>query len=90
MQHDSITATELARNISTSIDKVRMSGRSLYITKGSNVIAELSPAPKPGFPIENLANLLTSLPSLGEDAQAMSQDLNSIREKSTLPDSSWD
>ncbi len=90
MQNDSITATELARNISMSIDKVRMSGRSLYITKGSNVIAKLSPAPKPGFPIENLAKLLTSLPSLGKDAQAMAKDLNTIRENSTLPGNSWD
>ena len=33
--HDSITATELVRNLSFIIDKVRMTGHSLYITKGS-------------------------------------------------------
>ena len=46
MQHEVISATELARNVSITIDKVRMSGHSLYITKSSQTVAELCPPPK--------------------------------------------
>jgi antitoxin (DNA-binding transcriptional repressor) of toxin-antitoxin stability system len=38
--HDTITATELVRNLSVIIDKVRLTGHSLYITKGSQTVAE--------------------------------------------------
>lgn len=45
---------------------------------------EASPPRKNGFPIENLADLLTSLPSLGNDAQLMANDLDTIRKNSTI------
>jgi hypothetical protein len=41
--HETISATDLVRHFSAMIDKVRMSGRSLYITKGVQTIAKLSP-----------------------------------------------
>jgi len=87
---ETITATELVRNLSVAIDKVRVTGDSLYITKGSQTVAELSPPPKPGLPIINLGALLKSLPGLGNDVSAMSSDLEKIRSKANLPKSSWD
>jgi len=87
---ETITATELVRNLSVAIDKVRMTGNSLYITKGSQTVAELSPPPKLGLPINNLAALLKSLPGLGNDASAMSDDLENIKRNANLPESSWD
>ncbi|WP_163836679.1 hypothetical protein [Spartinivicinus ruber] len=89
-QHDSISATELARNMASVIDKVRVSGHSVYITKGSQTIAELSPPPKQGFPIEQLGSLLASLPSLGNDAQQMAEDLKAARSRADLPENPWD
>jgi antitoxin (DNA-binding transcriptional repressor) of toxin-antitoxin stability system len=88
--HDSITATELVRNLSFIIDKVRLTGHSLYITKGSQTVAELSPPPKPGLPINKLSELLKSLPKLGEDVSAMTRDLEKIRRNTGLPDNPWD
>jgi len=88
--HDSITATELVRNLSFIIDKVRMTGHSLYITKGSQTVAELSPPPKLGLPINKLSELLKSLPKLGEDVSAMTRDLEKIRRNTGLPDNPWD
>ncbi len=64
--HETITATDLVRNLSVVIDKVRMSGRSLYITKGSQTVAELSPPPKAGCTVTKLPGLLRSLPRLEE------------------------
>lgn len=89
MMHASISATELARNIAVSIDRVRMSGHSLYITKGSQTIAELRPPPKAGLPIEKLVSLLHSLPRLSGDAQEMAKDLTYIRKQAILPRNPW-
>ncbi|KTD35959.1 hypothetical protein Lnau_0943 [Legionella nautarum] len=88
--HETISATELVRHLSAMIDKVRISGRSLYITKGVQTIAELSPPPRSGFPIKNLASFIKTLPSLGEEAQGMSQDIKSIKNGAKLPESPWD
>jgi antitoxin (DNA-binding transcriptional repressor) of toxin-antitoxin stability system len=88
--HESISATELVRNLSAMIDKVRMSGRSLYITKGTQTVAELSPPPRSGYPIVKLASLLNSLPKLDSDAEAMAKDLKKIKARAGLPESSWD
>ncbi len=90
MQHETITATQLARNVSASIDKVRMSGQSLYITKGSQTVAELSPPPKSGFPIRKLADMISALPELGDDAQPMLEHLTWIRKQAKLPENPWD
>lgn len=88
--HESITATELVRNLSAAIDKVRVSGRSLYITKGTQTVAELSPPPKAGFPMTNLTDFLASLPKLNDDAEAMANDLRKIRAQAGLPETSWE
>lgn len=85
-----ITATELVRNLSTTIDKVRMTGKKLYITKGSQTIAALVPPPKTGFPASQLTGLLKALPKLNNDAPAMKEDLKNIRQHANLPDSLWD
>jgi len=85
--HDSITATELVRNLSVVIDKVRISGHSLYITKGSQTIAELNPPPKHGLPIDKLIALLT----LDEaDKSTFEGNLNDIRNNANLPDNPWE
>ena len=90
MHHEIITATELARNVAMSIDRVRMSGYSLYITKGSQIIAELCPPAKTGFPIEKLADLLNALPKLGEDVGNFTKDINNVRQRAVLPGNPWD
>ena len=88
--HDSISATDLVRNLALVIDKVRISGKSLYITKGSQTVAELNPPPKSGYPIAELAGLLGALPELGKEAAALSVDLKAIRKQAQLPKTSWD
>lgn len=89
MQHEFITATELARNVATSIDKVRVSGRSLYITKGAQTVAELCPPPREGFPIEQLSAFVASLPKLGSDGPSFRQDIDSMRQQAEIPGDPW-
>jgi antitoxin (DNA-binding transcriptional repressor) of toxin-antitoxin stability system len=90
MQYKKITATELARNIASSIDQVRISGQPLYITKGSKTVAELCPPPQSGYPVEKLAELLASLPRLDEDAESLSKDIRRIKKQAAIPDTPWD
>ena len=90
LAHDTITATELVRNLAVAIDKVRMTGHSLFVTKGSQTVAELRPPPKAGVPISKLAEVLKSLPKLGDDVSAMAKDLESIRLNARLPENQWD
>lgn len=87
---ESITATELARNVSSSIDRVRITRKSLHVTKGSQTVAELCPPPKRGLPIEQLPNLLASLPKLGDDSKAFERDLAKARSKAAFPEPAWD
>ncbi|MEA3412794.1 MAG: hypothetical protein U9R74_14825 [Pseudomonadota bacterium] len=87
--YETITATELVRNLSAAIDRVRIGGHGLRITKGSRTVAELRPPPKPGLPIGKLAELLESLPEVGDDAGAMARDLESIRRNARLPEDPW-
>ncbi len=93
MRHDlteSVTTTELVRNLSVVIDRVRLTGRRLAITKGSQTVAELSPPAKGGYPIARLGELLASLPKLDPDDRAMADDLTLIRQAGELPDTPWD
>jgi antitoxin (DNA-binding transcriptional repressor) of toxin-antitoxin stability system len=87
---ESVTTTELVRNLSVVIDRVRLTGRRLAITKGSQTVAELSPPAKAGYPISRLGELLASLPKLDPDDRAMADDLARIRRAGDLPDSPWD
>lgn len=88
--HRSITATELVRNFSKVIDEVQISGQSIYITKSSQTVAQLSPPPKNGYPIKKLANLLSSLPDIQEESKTMADDLQNIKHQATLMENPWD
>ena len=84
-----IKATDLVRNLSSTIDQVRISGKPLLITKGAKTVAELRPPPKVGFPVMRLQELFESLPSLGKEQPAMLRDMAKIREKARLPKDPW-
>ena len=87
--HETVSATELVRNLSALIDKVRISGRSLHITKGSQTVAELNPPPKTGLLIGELELLLASLPTLGKDGHTLADDIKHIRKYGQLPENPW-
>lgn len=88
--HDTISTTQLARNLSAAIDRVRIHRRPLTITRGRRIVAELNPPPQDGYPVSKLAQLLESLPKLGEDAAGMTDDLARIRHHAPMPGNPWD
>ncbi|MGI9278114.1 MAG: type II toxin-antitoxin system Phd/YefM family antitoxin [Endozoicomonas sp.] len=85
-----ITATELARNLSDTIDSVKASGQSLLITRGGRPAATLSPPPKPGLTVDELVEHLSTMPSLGNDSASFAEDVKTARSNNSLPDSPWD
>jgi antitoxin (DNA-binding transcriptional repressor) of toxin-antitoxin stability system len=46
MEATKITATELARNLSDVLNRVRYKGEHFKVMKGGKVVAELGPPPK--------------------------------------------
>jgi hypothetical protein len=89
--HNSITATDFVRNVSSVIDRVRVSGKRLDIMRGLQTVATISPPVKAGFPIEQLKILFHELPHIGkENALHMAADLKIIRTVAVLPDNLWD
>lgn len=90
MKHQTISTTELARNVAMSIDQVRISGQALDITKGSQVVAALVPPPKPSLPVQALAEVLSTLPLLDDKANNFAEDIAVIKTRAKLPDSPWD
>ncbi|MCX7114818.1 MAG: hypothetical protein NTW08_02750 [Gammaproteobacteria bacterium] len=89
--HNTITATSFARNIAAVIDKVRFSGKSIDITKGSQTIVTLVPPLKMGLPINQLEQLFKELPHLGVDeASSMAHDLEQLRRQANIVEDPWE
>ncbi len=77
---ESISATELARNLATVIDHVRYTGVPIAITKGVRTVATLMPPKPAGLPIDELIHLIENAPQLDASASlSMAQDLKKIR-----------
>ncbi len=58
-----IFATEFVQNFAKVIDQVRRSGKTLFIKKGTQTVATVSPPPQKALSGEALTELLESLPS---------------------------
>ncbi len=80
MSHQVVSATTLARNFSEFLNRVRYQGVTLDVTRGSDVIACISPpSPAGGFPIAQLDRLFASLPRLGaQDAAQFESDVAAV------------
>ncbi|WP_252178486.1 type II toxin-antitoxin system Phd/YefM family antitoxin [Endozoicomonas sp. 4G] len=75
----SITATELAKSLSETINSVKASGQSLLITRGGKPVAILSPPPKQGLTVDELVEVLSNMPRLGDDAASFAEDVRLAR-----------
>ncbi len=88
---DTITATDLARNLASTIDQVRLSGQVIEITKGNQTIARLVPPAHKGFPVVQLKHFLQELSHFENKENArMASDLKAIRDNAALPGASWE
>jgi antitoxin (DNA-binding transcriptional repressor) of toxin-antitoxin stability system len=58
-----ITATELARNLSDILNRVRYKGESFKVVRGNDVVASIAPTPgRSPFTMADFAELLKGLP----------------------------
>lgn len=48
------------------------------------------PPPKQGLNVDELVELLSNMPRLGDDAESFAEDVRMARSNDSLPDSSWD
>lgn len=84
-----ISATELARNLATVIDQVRVSRTRMVITRGNQDVAQLVPVVSNGATLADLDRLLKRNILSQEEKRTFSEDLRTIREAAVLPKSPW-
>lgn len=84
-----ISATELARNLANVIDQVRISHTRMTITKGNQAIAQLIPVAGNGTTLADLQMLLDKSPLSSAEQQHFNEDLDAIRSAANLPESPW-
>jgi antitoxin (DNA-binding transcriptional repressor) of toxin-antitoxin stability system len=92
MASKTITATDAARNFSDVLNQVRYQGAEFDIVRGKEVIARLLPAAPPGgVPLDQLNELLQSLPHLGpREADAFARDIERGLARVRTDDIEWD
>ena len=86
------SVTDVLRNFSDYINRVRYRGERFVRTRGGREVAVLVPAPPMGRPLGDLADVLTSLPRLGQDeAISFEADLERARRdgSTTPPEDPW-
>jgi antitoxin (DNA-binding transcriptional repressor) of toxin-antitoxin stability system len=85
-----ISATDLARNLSTVIDQVRVARTRMTITKGNQDIAQIVPIVSSNTTIADLSQLLKANRLSKKQKQSFQADINILASKASLPASSWD
>ena len=77
---DRITIDDAARNFTALVNRVDSDGESFELARGDRVIACLSPVrPRSILKLRDLNAFLQGLRTLGNDADAFSDDLRTIR-----------
>ncbi len=85
-----ISATDLARNLASVIDQVRVARLPMTITRGNQDIAQIVPVINSTVKLSDLAHLLQKNQLNKSQKQAFADDLSDIRQSATLPESHWD
>jgi len=88
-----VTATELARNLSTLLGEIRYRRIDLEVTKGDEVIARvLPPEARPAScSVDRLDDLFRHLPRLEpQGAEAFASDVREARKGLVESESAWD
>jgi len=85
-----ISATDLARNLASVIDQVRVARQPMTITRGNQDIAQIVPVLNSTVNLSDLSFLLKKQRLSQQQKQRFTDDLSSIRQSATLPESNWD
>lgn len=86
-----IAVADAERDFSSLLHRVREEGVGFELAVGGTVVARLLPAvPESPVKVRDLNALLAGLPKLGDDSEAFSADVRSIRGEFPAEKSSWD
>lgn len=85
-----ISATELARNLASVIDQVRVARTRMTITKGNQDIAQIVPIVSSNTTLADLSLLLKAKRLSKEQKKSFREDLELLHRKTSLPPSSWE
>ncbi len=85
-----ISATDLARNLASVIDQVRVARLPMTITRGNQDIAQIVPVINSAVKLSDLAYLLQKNQLSKSQKKAFADDLSGIRQSAILPESHWD
>ena len=85
-----ISATDLARNLASVIDQVRVARQPMTITRGNQDIAQIVPILNSTVQLSDLASLINKNQLTQSQKQSFADDLSAVRQASSLPNSDWD
>jgi antitoxin (DNA-binding transcriptional repressor) of toxin-antitoxin stability system len=85
-----ISATDLARNLASVIDQVRVARLPMTITRGNQDIAQIVPVINSTITLADLSSLVKKNQLTKSQKQTFADDLSSIRQSAMLPDTHWD
>lgn len=90
-REDDMNVLEAEKNFAKLVDKVYEEGVSVDLERDDKVIARLSPVkPQSPLTVGQLNAFLRNLPSLGDDAEAFSQDVRAIGGQFPTEANPWD
>lgn len=82
---------EAEKNFVKLVNQVYLEGISVDLERDDKVIARLTPAePRSLLTVGELNTFMRSLPSLGDDASAFTQDVRAIRAEFPAESNPWD
>ncbi len=86
-----ISVTQAVRQFSDLLNRIFYQGVSVELERGNKVIARISPvSTESPIKVKDLNRIFAKLPSLGDDADAFTQDLEDIRKQIPLEKPQWD
>jgi prevent-host-death family protein len=88
--NEHISATELVRNLSGIIDRVRMNRTPITITKGNQAVAQIVPVLSSRMTLADLSQLLKVDRLNRAQKQSFQKDIDAMTEQEVIPKSSWE
>lgn len=86
-----INVTQAVRQFSDLLNRIFYQGVSVELERGNKVIARISPVSMTSsLKVKDLNRLFADLPSLGDDANVFTKDLEDIRKQLHLEKTRWD
>ena len=86
-----LSVTQAVRQFSDLMNRVFYQGSIVELVRGNRVIARIYPvAPESPLKVKDLNVFFHNLPSLGEDSERFSKDLEEIRKRVPTEQNQWD